>query len=140
MSLTLISVCLKLTWAILVEEALIPKSWDDKLLVGGLFAVPHTKGRQRLIFDRRVLNVRERKLDWVSLRRGVMFTKMILAEGYCLRGSGDDIDTYYFQLGHEPNWYHRNCFGRRITGLAAQRLGGDPSKVYRMALKSGWYG
>ena len=37
----------------LIEEPLIPRDRRGRLILAGWFGVPHTRGRQRLIFDRR---------------------------------------------------------------------------------------
>ena len=103
--------------------------------MGGWFCVPHTKGRQRLIFDRRALNEQELQLPWVNLPHGTQFCKMFLNKHETVRGSGDDLNVYFYQLSHRPNWYHRNAAGRRITGQTAEALGGCPDKCYRMAIK-----
>ena len=55
---------------ILVPEALLPRHpHTGALLKGGFFGVPHTRGRQRLIFDRRAFNECEDDLSpsWLWL-------------------------------------------------------------------------
>ena len=45
------------------------------------------------------------------------------------------LGFFFYQLAQQPEFYPRNCVGRRISGEAAAALGGDPSKVYRLAFK-----
>ena len=121
--------------AVLISESLVPKSSDGTLLRGGLFAVKHTKGRQRLIFDRRLLNAGEAQLPWVSLPHGTQYCFCMLESHETIRGSGDDIETYYYHLRHQDNFVHRNAVGRRFTGKRARELGADGKHHWRLAFR-----
>ena len=58
-----------------VEQAL---HEQGSVVKGGLFAVPHKPESDRLINDRRPLNIRERRLDWCRLPSGVLLNQIIL--------------------------------------------------------------
>ena len=119
----------------LVEESSLPRGRDGSLLKGGLFAVPHSKGRQRLILDRRPLNAVEQKLPWCHLPHGSLYKRVVLEPGETIRGSGDDLESYFFLLSHENNWIRRNSFGRRVSGQWAEQLGGESRRSYRLCMK-----
>ena len=53
----------------LMDESAVPVGPGAKLLVGGWFAVAHTRGRQRLVFDRRPQNSTNLWI-WFACRRG----------------------------------------------------------------------
>ena len=74
-------------------------------------------------------------MDWVRLPHGTQFSRMILKPGETVRGSGDDLENYYYQLSHRPSCFPGNAFGRRISGNYARELGGDPNKSYRLAFR-----
>lgn len=48
-----------------------------RLIKGGLFCVPHKPESDRLINDRRPLNLREKRLGWCQLPAGHMLTQLI---------------------------------------------------------------
>lgn len=119
----------------LVPEADIPVDDLGRLILGGMFGVPHKLGKLRVIFDRRPLNLGESRLKWVELPQGCMFIRVVLRPGEHIRGSGGDLSKYFYQLSNVPEALRRNCFGRRITGTEAAELGGDPKVAYRMGLR-----
>jgi len=122
--------------AALIEESAIPRDAQGCLELGGAFWGPHTRGRQRLIFDRRPQNAQEHSLNWCDLPHGVLFTRMFLEPDETARGSGDDVEVFYFQLAQQHEFLVRNGFGRRISGVDAKALGADPSRHYRLALRT----
>lgn len=126
---------IKSEFAVLIPEEFVPRNSAGKLLVSGLFAVPHTRGRQRLIVDRRPQNEQERQLNWMQLPHGTLFCRQRLRPSEALRGSGDDLECYFYQLAHQPNWWPRQCCGKRIRGADVQHLGGDPRLSYRLAVR-----
>ena len=64
--------------ALLIPEEDIPVGLDGSRLVGGWFAVDHTRGRLRLIFDRRLQNSTERTLTWPRLPSGCQLQHIVL--------------------------------------------------------------
>lgn len=64
-----------------------------RLIKGGLFCVPHKPESDRLINDRRPLNLRERRLNWCQLPAGPMLTQLILNKDASIRASGDDLQN-----------------------------------------------
>ena len=60
---------------------------------------------------------------------------LVLGLDQGLRGSGEDLKTFYFSLAHEPDWICRNAVGTAITGSDARRLGGDPTEEYYLCFK-----
>ena len=60
---------------------------------------------------------------------------MILGPSTGIRGSGDNLSNYFYQLSHAANWRSRNCFGRVITGEKARLLGAKANCTYHLALK-----
>ena len=100
--------------AVLVEEERIPRTAQNRLLLGGLFAVDHKEASDRLMFDRRPANEQERRFAWVALPMGAQLTRLVLEEHEDVRGSGDDLRTYFYRLKAPPGAEIRNCFGRRI--------------------------
>ena len=79
--------------AVLVEEDDLPRHpYTGHLLKGGCFGVPHTRGRQRLIYDRRGLKECESELspEWLWLPHGTQWADMLLEPPDCLRGATAD--------------------------------------------------
>ena len=88
----------------------------------------------RLIFNRRPQNSTERRLHWARLPQGCLFGKLRLGNHEGLRGSGDDLKSYFYQLRNHPSQWHRNAFGRRIRGEDFTDFGGSPGVNYRLCL------
>ena len=65
---------------------------------------------------------------------GPMLGKLRLRSHEGLRGSGDDLRTYFYQLRRHDSGLARNAFGRRIPGADVTEYGGQPGKSYRLAL------
>jgi hypothetical protein len=79
----------------LVPEKDIPVGPDGRALVGGWFAVVHTKNRLRLIFDRRPQNSTEHTLPWPRLPSGCQLQHVFLEPWETIRGSGDDLECFF---------------------------------------------
>ena len=73
--------------AVLVRGSCTPKTKKGRLLLGGLFGVPHND-RLRVIFDRRLQNMGEHRLQWAVLPQGCMLCRIVLEPGQGCRGSG----------------------------------------------------
>ena len=67
--------------------------------------------------------------SWRAVRKAVL-------DGQTVRGSGDDLEVFYFQLAQQHEFLCRNCFGRSFSGADASALGADPSKHWRLALRT----
>ena len=120
--------------AVPIAEAAIARRSDGRPLLNGAFAVAHKKG-QRAIFDCRPANASERRLTWGSLPAGPMFCGLRIPRALGLRGSGDDLENWFYQLQEAGEMIPRRAFGRRISGKAAAQLGLDPNGRFRLALR-----
>lgn len=106
-----------------------------RLIKGGLFCVPHKLESDRLINDRRPLNLREKRLGWCQLPAGPQLTQLILNREESVRASGDDLQNYFYLIKHLDGWQHRNCFGKPFKGSLLADLGLDASSWYVPAFK-----
>ena len=95
---------LKCGLAVLVLDADVARRPDGRPLLNGLFAMPRTKGRQRLICDKRPSSAGERRLQWARLPYGPMLARVVLRPGYALRASGDDLSNYFYLLHDHPEY------------------------------------
>jgi hypothetical protein len=122
---------------VLIAEEDLPRTSWGAILSGGLFAVVKDSEQDRLIFDRRVENATVRKLKWLSLPAGACFTNMWLERGESLRGSGDDLQNFYYLLAIPENWHKHNILGEAVDPqLVAEFLPhADPTKKFRLALR-----
>ena len=120
--------------AVLIQEDTVARRTDGRLLLGGMFCVAHKELPDRLIFDRRPQNASEARCPWAGLPMGPMLGKLRLRSHEGLRGSGDDLRTYFYQLRRHGSGLARNAFGRRIPGTDVTEYGGQPCKSYRPAL------
>jgi len=84
--------------AVLLDEAEVARYGGDRLLLNGLFCVKHKLDFDRLIIDRRPANAGEVPLDWTALPYGPQLGRLQLPRGHVLRGSGDDLKTWFYQL------------------------------------------
>ena len=107
----------------------------NRKLIAGLFGVHYKTGRLRLIVDRRPQNATEDRLCWETLPHGSMLSQLYLEPNQHVRGSGDDLENYFYLPSHEPVWRPRNCFGRVFSGADAVALGRDGAQRYHMMLK-----
>lgn len=106
-----------------------------RLIRGGLFCVPHKPESDRLINDRRPLNVRENRLDWCQLPAGHMLTQLLLGPSDSVRASGDDLNNYFYLIKHLEEWQHRNAFGKPFRGAILPGRGLDPKQLYLPAFR-----
>ena len=102
---------------------------------GGLFCVAHKPSSDRLINDRRPLNIREDRLDWSTLPCGSMLCQIILEKGESIRCSGDDLSNYFYLIRHAEEWFPRNAFGDPIMGSELSGLGLEDNRKYLPAFK-----
>ena len=100
--------------------------WDEPLLEGGVFAVRHKETKDRLIYDRRPRNDRENRLAWSSLPLGAQWAQLVIPPSCCLRGSADDLSTYFYCLKQAPLGWAFNVVGPEKS-LAAWRALGVPT-------------
>ena len=121
------------SFAVLIDEQDIPRKPNGRPLIAGLFAVLHTRGRLRLIIDRRPQNETESQLDWLRLPHGMMFTHLRIGKDESVRGSGDDLECFFYQLRHNESWWPRQAMGRRFKGEHVTEFGGLPGRSYRLA-------
>ena len=121
--------------ATLVEEADLPRNRAGELMTGGLFAVAKSGDQDRLIFDRRPENAAMASLDWGQLPSGACFARALLKPSEFLRGSGDDLKNFYYNLRLPDNWVKYNSVGRRVDAEVARRHGGHPGRQYRLCLR-----
>ena len=122
---------------VLIEESEIERHpHDNSLLRGGFFAVPHKGEKLRLIYDRRCLNALEADLSpvWLKLPHGSQFTECILDSACGLRGSADDLASWFYQIKHEETWWRRQAVGRRLHGADFASFGATPGRHYRACL------
>ena len=120
--------------AIPIPESLIERRSDGKLLLAGLFAVYHSELKDRLILDRRPANAGERRIVWSKMPYGPMLGMIQLHDDLHVRGSGDDLDTYFSRLRQADALLPRCAFGRRFDGREERARGCIPGVNYRMAL------
>ena len=69
-----------------------------------------------LFFDRRPHNFGELKLGWARLPLGAQLSRLQLPPGYGIRGSGDDLRTFFYRLQNADGALDRNVFGREFDG------------------------
>jgi len=48
----------------------------------------------------------------------MLITQIILHPNCSIRGSGDDLQNYFYLLRHQEAWLHRNCVGDPVSGAA----------------------
>ncbi len=53
-----------------------------------------------------------------------------------IRGSGDEVRSYFNQLAGAPETRERSAFGRPFDGAGFERFGGEPGRVYRLCLRT----
>ena len=108
---------LKTGMAEIIPEDHVPVDHQNRKLIAGLFGMHHEPGRLRLIVDRRPQNATEDRLCWETLPHGSMLAQLYLDPGQQIRGSGDDLENYFYLLSHKPAWRPRNCFGHVLFGV-----------------------
>ena len=60
---------------------------------------------------------------------------MVLGKNDILRGSGDDLNCFYYNPRHEESWIPYQAVGRRLTGPFVTKFGGDPTRHYRVCFR-----
>ena len=90
--------------AVLIPEEMGVRDSNGSLITGGLFAVDHKEHSDRIILDRRPFNQLERRLIWAKLPHGSLLTQLIVPHDHSIRGSGDDLQNYFYLLKHQDNW------------------------------------
>ena len=115
---------------VLVLEAELPLNEQGRPLLAGAFMVDG----KRLIFDKRPTNFDERRFFWAHLPLGCQLVRLVLANGFGIRGSGDDLKAMFYQLLEHPGLLSRYAFGRRVTGDEAGSMNGVSNVDYRMCL------
>ena len=119
----------------LIPESELPRDRHGRILLGGLFSVPKNEAEDRLIYDRRPENETMQRLGWANLPSGACYTRMLLGPNEYLRGSGDDLRNFYYNLSLPPGWSKYNSFGRRASRKIISENGLDPSMKYRLCFK-----
>ena len=84
-----------------------------RLIKIGLFCAPHKPESDRLINDRRPVNLREKRVNWCQLPAGLTLGQLVLGS---VRASGDDLSNYFYLIKQLETWQHRNCFGNPFQG------------------------
>ena len=120
---------------VLVPEEEVPRDAEGGFILGGLFCVPHKSASERLINDRRPQNFHELLLSWESLPHGSQLGLLVPQPDEIVRGSGDDLQNFYYLVEHSREWIPRNCFGRRLRGDDYLEYGGAPGRFYRAAFR-----
>ena len=121
--------------AVLLPESELPRDRKGRLLPGGLFSVPKNDSEDRLIFDRRPENETMQRLSWARLPSGACFTRMLLRANEYVRGSGEDLRNFYYNLALPTNWCRYNSFGRRVSRQLLLEYGLDPQQHYRLCFR-----
>ncbi len=119
----------------LIPEDDLPRDSNNQLLTGGFFCVRKSEKEDRLIYDRRPENATMERLNWSKLPAGACLTRLLLEPDEFLRGSGDDLRTYYYSLALPKNWVRFNSVGRRVDPKIVEEFGGVPGRPYRVAMK-----
>ena len=102
---------LKAGMACLIAEEDVPRSASCRKLLAGLFCVKHKLETDRLSFlQMPPKNATGRRLGWCTLPHGLQFTDLVLEPTETLRGSGDDLSNYFYQLSRAEPWWRRSSF------------------------------
>ena len=104
---------------------------DDEIeskLVSGMFPVPKSAERDRLVSNRRPRNAHERSIGAAAelFPHGSMLTELLVGARARIRGSGDDLPDFYHTIRVSRERARSNAFGRRlrfrdVAHLAAAR-------------------
>ena len=65
-----------------------------------------------------------------SLTAGGTIAAMTLEVGEQFRGSGADLEVYFFRVDHDGNWLEHNAIGRVATGSWVDEFGGSAGEEY----------
>ena len=107
---------------------------NGKPLVAGWFAVDHSEDWDRLILDRRPQNSREKRLSWLQLPLGCLFTRIHIHSDQTLRASGYDLSCYFTQLREHASGLAYQAVGRPFYGHEYPELRLDPCRLYVMCM------
>ena len=111
---------------------------------GGVFCVHHKKDSDRMIYDRRPRNERERRFHWAELPHGCQLCQLVVGPDDIVRGSLDDLRNYFHSLSQPPGGSQRNPVGRRWLGAQLNQILGVttfPRKVaFRACMEGSRYG
>ena len=121
--------------AVLVPVDRLARDQKGKSVRGGLFGVKHKPDTDRLINDRRPFNAMERRLRWASLPHGACFVQLVVGPDQHVRGSGDDLRTFFYYLAHLDAWLPRNAVGRDLAGSRFTDMGYDADQTYALAFR-----
>ena len=121
--------------AVPVAVSKLPSAGDGRTLLSGLFAVKHKAASDRLIFDRRPANHLESRLGWAELPFGPQLCRLVLDSGTAVRGSGDDLRSFFYCLANAPDAIVRNAFGRCFDGAGYEKFGVVAGEQCRMCLR-----
>ena len=75
---------------------------------GGFFCVPKNEDEDRLIFDRWPENSTMERVVWARLPSGACFNRMRLNPKQKIRGSGDDLQNFYYTLKLPDEWQYNS--------------------------------
>ena len=64
--------------AVLVHESHVPRGPGNRKLLSGVFVVAHKADSDRLVFDRRLQNATEARLQWAKMPHGKLFCQLRL--------------------------------------------------------------
>ena len=107
---------------------------NGKPLVAGWFAVDHSEDWDRLILDRRPQNSREKRLSWLQLPLGCLFTRIHIHGHQTVRASGYDLSCYFTQLREHASGLAYQAVGRPFYGHEYPELRLDPCRLYVMCM------
>ena len=110
-------------------------SYGGRALTAGLFTVPHKQSSDRLIIDRRPANATERRLQWAHLPSGVQFGQIRIPPDCVLRGSGDDLSSFFYLLENPACWRSHCAIGRKFRAEDEPELNLVKGQWYYMALR-----
>ena len=77
-----------------------------------------------MIFDRTPQNDGELRLGWVALPLGAQMCRLVIPRGFGIRGSGDDLRSYFNQLKNLEEAVPRSAFGDVFDGEMYSEWGG----------------
>ena len=105
----------------------------------GWFGVGHKQHVVRLIQDRRPANAIERRLGWAELPGGEQLAQLVLGNDEEVRGSLDDLRTYFFDLARPIKASPENLVGRRLRGEDFPDYGGQAGELYVLPFPALWH-
>ena len=100
---------------VLIPESDLPRNRSGGLMLRGLFCVPKNTEEDRVIFDRRPENATMGRLNWARLPSEACYTHLLLQQHQYLRGSGEDLRNFFYNLKLPDNWVRYNAFGKRVS-------------------------